>query len=52
MKKWEVEVIDRFITEISEAELEQRLEEVLKLLLKKEDVLSTDGFAPKLEETA
>lgn len=52
MKKWEIEVVDKRITEISDYEFEQRLEELLNLLLRKEGILSTDGFAPNLEETA
>lgn len=53
MAKWEVEVIEKCVTEISEDEFEQRLEELLNLLLKKEPAfskISTNDFDPILRE--
>ena len=51
MAKWEIEVVEKRVTEISQSDFEMRLEEILKLLLKKED-LSMNGLAPIEEETA
>ena len=57
MVKWEVEVVEIKDTKISKEEFDQRLEELLNVLLRKEGAfsiaqISTDGFAPQSEEIA
>ena len=57
MGKWEIEVVEKRVTEISQEEFEMRLEELLNVLLRKEGAfsilqISTNGFAPQQEEIA
>ncbi len=54
MGKWEIEVVETRVTEISQDEYEMRLEELLNALLRKEGAfsteISTNGFAPLTRE--
>ena len=53
--QWDIETVEKKYCEIPQKEFEQRLEEVLHLLVNKESAFSiasnsTDGLASQLEE--